>query len=103
MRLLESTLYSVPYGQELLTPEYYDRTLKTKRFEDDESEAMLDLIFRNRTYDIGLVLNLNNDMIGFYDSILVSGNNTLISTYDTKREAYQDAIDDFADMFLDNE
>ena len=89
------------YGQELLTPEYYSRTLKNKRFEDDESEDMLDLIFRNRTYDVGIVLNLNNDMIGFYDTILISGNNTLISSYEEKRDAYQDAIDDFADMFFE--
>ena len=62
---------------------------------------MLDLIFRNRTYDVGIVLNLNNDMIGFYDTILISGNNTLISSYEEKRDAYQDAIDDFADMFFE--
>ena len=103
---LSATCYAMEalayYGQEMVTPEYYSRTLKNKRFEDDESEEMLDLIFRNRTYDIGIVLNLGNDMLGFYDSILISGNNTLISSYEAKRDAYQDAIDDFADMFLDN-
>ncbi len=102
---LAATCYAMEalayYGQELVTPQYYIHTLKDKRFEDDESAEMLDLIFRNKTYDIGIVLNLDGDMITFYDTILVSGTNTLISSFEAKREAYQDAIDDFADMFLD--
>lgn len=102
---LDATCYAMEalafYGQELVTPEYYSRTLKNKRFEDDESEEMLDLIFRNRTYDIGIVLNLNNNMLGFYDTILISGNNTLISEFEKKHDAYQDAIDDFADQFYE--
>jgi len=102
---LDATCYAMEalayYGMEMLTPEYYDRTLKNKRFEDQESEDMLDLIFRNRTYDVGIVLNFANDMLGFYDTILISGNNTHVSALDSKRDAYQEAIDDFADMFLE--
>ena len=101
---LDATCYAMEalayYGMEMLTPEYYDRTLKNKRFEDEESEAMLDLIFRNRTYDVGIVLNFAGDMLGFYDTILISGVNTHISALDAKRDAYQEAIDDFEDQFL---
>ena len=102
---LDATCYAMEalafYGMEMLTPEYYDRTLKNKRFEDQESEDMLDLIFRNRTYDVGIVLNFDGGMLGFYDSILISGNNTHVSDLDAKRDAFQEAIDDFADMFLE--
>lgn len=34
---------------------YYERTLKTKYSRDEQSQAMLDLIFSNRTYDVGNV------------------------------------------------
>ncbi|MBE6710437.1 MAG: hypothetical protein E7579_04885 [Ruminococcaceae bacterium] len=36
-----------------LTPAYYDQTLKGKTSRDEESSAMLDLIFATRTYDFG--------------------------------------------------
>ncbi len=36
-----------------LTPAYYDQTLKGKTSRDEESSAMLDLIFSTRTYDFG--------------------------------------------------
>ncbi|MGN1346970.1 MAG: hypothetical protein ACI4V1_09295 [Eubacteriales bacterium] len=36
-----------------LTPAYYDQTLKAKTSRDEESSAMLDLIFSTRTYDFG--------------------------------------------------
>ncbi len=96
---LEALAY---YGQESLTPEYYDRTLKYKRFPDDaKASEMLDIIFRNRLYDIGTVLNFGtdwqNEMIYFYPEILRSGSNTHISTMDSFRDAWQNAIDDFID------
>ena len=88
---LEAMAY---YGQELMTQEYYERTLKNKRFEDTESEEMLDLIFRNKSYDIGAVYSFSS-ILSFYTDILLSGNNTHMSTLDAKRSAYQLAIDDF--------
>lgn len=82
------------YGQELMTQEYYERTLKNKRFEDTESEEMLDLIFRNKSFDIGAVYSFNY-ILSFYTDILLSGNNSHISTLDKKRSGYEMAIDDF--------
>lgn len=99
---LEALAY---YGQEEVTPEYYDRTLKYKRFPDDEEASeMLDIIFRNRLYDIGTVLNFGTDwpqsMLYFYPEILRSGSNTHISTLDTYRDIWQDAIDEFVDTLM---
>lgn len=82
------------YGKELMTPEYYDRTLKNKRFEDQESTEMLDMIFRNRTYDIGAVYNFG-EILYFYTSILMSGENTQVSSLQKNLPVYQSAIDDF--------
>lgn len=36
-----------------LTPAYYDVTLKTKAARDEESSAMLDIIFANRVFELG--------------------------------------------------
>ncbi len=86
------------YGQETLTPEYYDRTLKYKRFpDDDEAAEVLDLIFDNKSYDIGAVFNFGS-MLSFYTDILLSGNNSHASTLDAKQGAYQTAIDNFVEM-----
>lgn len=40
-----------------LTPAYYDLSLKTKFTRDDESAAMLDIIFKNRVVDMGATYN----------------------------------------------
>ena len=98
---LEATCYALEllayYGKELVTPEYYDRTLKNKRFEDQESVDMLDMIFRKRTYDIGAVYNFGN-ILYFYTSILMTGTNTQVSYFESNRSAYQAAIDDFLEI-----
>ena len=95
---LDATCYAMEamayYGQELMTQEYYERTLKNKRFEDTESEEMLDLVFRNKSYDIGAVYSFSS-ILSFYTDILISGQNSHISTLEAKQSSYQMAIDDF--------
>ena len=48
--VLEAMAYESRYT---LMPAYYQVTLKTKVGRDEESEEMLDLIFKNITYDLG--------------------------------------------------
>ena len=93
---LEAMAY---YGMELVTPEYYDRTLTYKRFTDDESGEMLDLIFRNRTYDMGTIFNFNNGngdgTLGFFTGLIGQKSNNIVSHYESKKNAYQIGLDDF--------
>lgn len=42
-------------GREMILPEYYDVSLKSKGARDEESAASLDIIFTNRMYDLGVV------------------------------------------------
>jgi len=42
-------------GREMILPEYYDVSLKSKASRDEESAASLDIIFTNRMYDLGVV------------------------------------------------
>lgn len=44
-------------GKEILLPTYYDKQLQSKFSRDEESSAMLDIIFKNRIYDIGTMFN----------------------------------------------
>ncbi len=40
-------------GQEITKPAYYEKSLKGTYFRDDESAAMLDIIFATHTFDVG--------------------------------------------------
>jgi len=44
-------------SQELVTPAFYEQTLKGKFFRDEDSGAMLDIIFNSRVYDFGYFNN----------------------------------------------
>ena len=94
---LDATCYAMEalayYGEKMVTKEFYDVTLKNKRFEDTESEDMLDLIFRNRTFDMGAVFNFSS-MLSFYTDILLSGSNSHVSKLEANINLYQNAIDD---------
>jgi len=60
--VLEALAYQ---GQQLVTPAYYEKTLKGKYFRDDESSEMLDIILSTRVYDLGwyFQIGLYNDEI----------------------------------------
>lgn len=92
---LEAMAY---YGKQMVTPEYYDRTLAHKRLKDDDSIEMLDRIFSNRTYDLGSVLNFNNGdpyqgTLYFYTDLLGDRSDDIISHYNSRKNIYQAGID----------
>ena len=99
---LDATCYALEalayYGMEQVTPEYYEHTLKDRRLEDTESMEMLDLIFRNRTYDMGAVFNLG-DSLGFYTNRLLEGlngsSNQHVSALESVRNSWEMAIEDY--------
>ncbi|MCL1792964.1 MAG: hypothetical protein FWG34_03755 [Oscillospiraceae bacterium] len=55
--ILEAMAYESKY---ILQPAYYDVMLNAKLARDEESNRMLDIIFGNRTYDIGDVFDFNS-------------------------------------------
>ena len=97
--LLEAMGY---YGQEMCTYEYYDKTLKLKKMDDPEDERMLDLLFQNRTFDLGAVYDWAGPtagMLQFYTSMIGSQSSEIISVYESKRDSFQAAIDATIDTF----
>ncbi len=61
-------------SKNLVTPEYYDRTLKLQATRDDESGRMLDIIFESRVFDLANIYGWGSVITQFYytDSNYVS-------------------------------
>jgi len=82
--VLEAMAY---HSQQLVTPAYYEKTLKGRDIRDEESGEMLDIIFATHSYDLGLYYQ-----IGSYNANLVTmvraGINRFASIYQsTARQA----------------
>ncbi len=99
---LEATLYALEamawYGQRYIKPEYYEKVLKLQKFQSEDAEEMLDMIFNNRTYDMGIAYNWS-DMIQFYNGLLGPKSTDVMSHYESKADAYQQAIDSAIETF----
>ena len=87
---LEAMAYT---GKKFVRPEYFDRTLKTKRFVDDDSPEMLDIIINNRVVDIATIFNWN-DCIQYYNQLLMMGSSNLASFYESRKEGFEIAMNE---------
>lgn len=77
--LMEALSY---YGQKIITPAYYEKNLKGKYIRDEESAAMLDLIFASRFFDVGTYYQIG----GYNEKVItmMQQNNTdFASMYET--------------------
>ena len=61
--------------------------------DEDADAEMLDLIFNTRLYDLGAIFNWGGNLIGIYSSVMRSGSNTLISSFEALETAAQTAMD----------
>lgn len=95
--ILEELAYK---GKELLTPAYYDKTLNGQYVRDADSSEMLDIIFANLVYDVGIYYN-----IGTYKDQLttvVRTGNSLINIYETNRSKAESQLKSINDAFAAN-
>lgn len=84
-----------------ITPAYYDVTLTGKYFRDEESRAMLDILYSTRTYDLGLLYQVGEYTQTFLDMV----NNLksdFISTHEKSESAALNQIDKINDTFSQN-
>ncbi len=99
---LDITAYTLQvmayYGQQILTPAYYQDTLKSQKTQDPESEDMLDLIFAHRVYDIASVFNFESALY-VYTNVLVGGSNNFVSKVDSAEGPINTAIQATIDAF----
>ncbi|MCL1858276.1 MAG: extracellular solute-binding protein [Oscillospiraceae bacterium] len=79
-------------------PAYYEVTLKTKMARDDSSADMLDIIFKNRVWDLGEIANYGNfssDLIW----MSMKNNSDLASLFDKLEPKMQKDIDKAIEKF----
>ena len=89
-------------SKQVLTPAFYDKTLKGKYFQDEESGAMLDIIFDSRVYDIGYFCNWG----GVYDqlnNLSTSGGDSFASTFASVSKKVQSDMEKTVAAFGDVE
>ena len=79
-----------------LQPAYYDIVLTRQFTRDVESEAMLDIIFSSRIYDIGGVYSFGDVFSGVND-LASRENRDVISYYERRSAAMQTAIERLVD------
>lgn len=85
---LEALAYT---SRTYVTPQYYERTLKNKRFpDDDDSPEMLDILFSNRLVDISVAFNWD-DCIQYYNNIMFGHTPEVQSYVESHRSAFEAA------------
>ncbi len=80
-----------------MTPAYYEQTLQNKVSRDEESAAMLDLIFSTRTYDFGWYFELS-DFGGILMNSLRNYDKNLASAIRAKDKVTSKAIDKYNEV-----
>ena len=82
-------------GKNILTPAYYEKSLKTKGARDAESYDMLPIIFANRACDIGYMAEENNvaSLYTAMRTMVKKGNNELASTTQKSAKRINKALD----------
>ena len=92
--ILEELAYQ---GKKLLTPAYYDQTLIGQYTRDEESAAMLDLIFATRDYDVGIYYSIGDYKTAL--SRLYVTRSALSSLYDANLGQAEKKIDQINQVF----
>ena len=82
-----------------LNEAYYETMLKKRKVEDNESKEMLDLIFNNRVYDLGMVFNWADMLWLAPYSITSDGQNLFASQYHAKKDMIESAMQKTIEQF----
>ena len=85
-----------------VTEAYYDKVLTYKYMRDEESAKMLDIILSNRLFDLAYSYNWGN-MYSSIQSLIISGKNTVASTWDKRLSGAEKAMQKTIDAYMENE
>ncbi|MCL2813138.1 MAG: extracellular solute-binding protein [Oscillospiraceae bacterium] len=75
-------------GAKYIRPAYYDVMLKTKFSRDEESSAMLDIIFASRSADIGYIDNVGS-IVSDLQNTIQKRENAFVSTFEKRAGAIE--------------
>ena len=93
--ILEDMAY---LSKTMVTPEFYEVTLKTKYARDAESLEMLDIIFSNVTCDLGYLFGIGGYVASF-DTALNGLKDNFVSIFTVGEEKALTQLADFQSMF----
>ncbi|HPE94658.1 MAG TPA: hypothetical protein PLT66_01135, partial [Bacillota bacterium] len=84
-----------------LNTAYYDTLLKNRKVEDTESGEMLDIIFENRVYDLGVVFAWGsiNNALSLGNSVSATGSSNFASYWGSIQSSVQTAMDKTIESF----
>jgi len=85
-------------SKNILTPAFYEVSLQGKVLRDDESEAMLDIIFNNQVFDVAVMFNIS----GFgpiLSNMIGAGSNNVASSLESIRSAAETALTQIYEAF----
>lgn len=88
-------------SRQLLKPAYYNIALNGKYLRDEESVGMLDIIIKERVYDLGLAYGFGG-ISGIVQSLVSKNNTGLASAMESKTKSIQSAIDKLVSKFEEN-
>ena len=88
-------------GKNFVSPAYYEVALKSRAAKDDDSAAMLDLIFGNVVYDLGIMYNFGG--IDMFGQLMVNNSTAVTSHLQSIEPAVQAAIDAYVEAYELNE
>ncbi len=93
--LLEILAYK---GKQYVTPAFYDLQLIGRDTRDNESEGMLDIIYKNVIFDPGLVYRLTG-MSDSYQQVRSQRTNVFASRYEASKDSAQNDVDAINSLF----
>lgn len=76
-------------GAEYITPAYYEALTTSPSARDEQSVTMLDMIIRNRSYDIGVFLNSN----GIFSELIKNTNISPIDIYNDNLTSIEEELE----------
>ena len=84
-------------SKELVTPEFYEVQLKGRDARDDESAAMLDIIYASRCFDLGVCYNWGGIAYKYYEMSIDNISSRFDAVIGNAELAIQDTLDDLDD------
>jgi len=88
--ILEAMAYE---GMKHMKPAFYDSLLKTKTIRDEESAEMIDFIFGNLQYDVGVMFNFGDILGQFGYQMSTSRRANIVSVIDKESGKWEKAIE----------
>ncbi len=83
-----------------VTPAYYDTTLKGKATRDVDSDAMVDLIFANRIYDLGDIYDIGTWPNYVLTNLITTNTKNVISSYESYQKKIATEMEKFTTAYI---